>query len=196
MKATAWVLKEQGFIALSCEQEGQPPMGASPDGLLEVECRSGRTSQTRKVMLEYKSRFPFVPAAAENAQGAPAAESYKYAPFKKFPAALPATHFAQVQLGMLATCTTECIYLQYSVEKTEVRVIPYSAEWVAVMEVWVKRFWAAYYSRLQVPPANFGNEMNAKEYSEFLSLTRSLCGRAPVVKDLLSPKGVDKRMFV
>ena len=193
-KATEWILKEQG-LTTSAHVEGLPPMGASPDGLLEVEYRSGSQSWKHSVIVEYKSLFPYV--LAGQGESTPGAEDmYKYAPFKKFPVLLPATCYAQMQLGMLMTCTSKCIFMQYSVETTGVRVVPFSPEWAAAMETWVRRFWSMYYARQVVPPSNFGHLINDTEYSSFLALTRRLCESAPVVKVLQSAKGLDGRLFV
>ena len=170
-------------------------MGASPDGLLEVEYSSGCQSWKNNVIVEYNSVFPYVPAGP--GESTPGAEDvYKYAPFKKFLVLLRATCYAQMQLGMLMTCTSECIFMQFSVEMTEVRVVPFSPKWAVMTETWVRRFWSMYYARQVVPPSNFGHLINDTEYSSFLALTRRLCESAPVVKVLQSAKGLDGRLFV
>ncbi len=82
--------------------------------------------------------------------------------------------------------------MEYTVEKTRVRVIPYSHEWEAASQMWVRRLWDAFYARGEVPPPNFGQLMGGVEYGCFLALTRQLCESAPVVKLLTSAKGADR----
>ncbi|KXZ41012.1 hypothetical protein GPECTOR_978g246 [Gonium pectorale] len=118
---------ETGFISLPpCED--MPRLGASPDGLLLAwPGPRAMGGQPVKVALEFKSRFPFKkePELDENGDAV-----YRYAPLKRFPALMLPTHYAQVQLSMLACGANTCLYMEYTVTKTNVRVVQYDAAWV------------------------------------------------------------------
>ncbi|KXZ44495.1 hypothetical protein GPECTOR_67g336 [Gonium pectorale] len=117
---------ETGFISLP-PRDGMPPLGASPDGLLLAwRDNPSKGGEPVRIALEFKSRFPFTKVSGkENGE-----DSYVWAPHKRFPDIMPPTHYAQVQLSMLAAQATSCLYLENTVQKTNVRVVPYDPVWL------------------------------------------------------------------
>ncbi|GLC57754.1 hypothetical protein PLESTB_001261100 [Pleodorina starrii] len=188
---------EQGFLPCAA-QEGAPPLGASLDGLLVVQLPGGQ--QPKRVALEFKSQFPYAkPRGKEN----DAAGAYTFAPYKRVPERLPAVHYAQVQLSMYATQTTQCLYLQYTVEETFIRLVEYDAEWLRVavgvgaqgeLDGGVAgSIWRKYFSKGVLPPVDYGLEEGM--YTRLLELTREGCSRASVLAKVESIKGPDRRKF-
>eukprot|EP00198_Chlamydomonas_reinhardtii_P012070 XP_001701407.1 predicted protein [Chlamydomonas reinhardtii] len=87
--ATTWFIREQSFLPCG-GLGGLPPMGASPDGILEVEVPGEIPGQERLawLLLEFKSRFPYnKPYGVE---------------------------CSRVQLGMFASHTVLYLYLESS----------------------------------------------------------------------------------
>lgn len=94
MHSEAWRLAGAGCHARAFQQHFPAPQGQSPDGLLEVRFRTQGREQVEqyKVVVEYKSRFPLT--QERHPPGKRRLQLYKYAPSKKFAAALLHTLYA------------------------------------------------------------------------------------------------------
>lgn len=85
---------------------------------------------------------------------------------------------------MMAAEAMLCLYLQYTVETTTVRVVPYDAAWVGAAFGLgspaggggiVGELWRRYYRNGLAPTADFGSELDG--YKGFLGLTKAGCER-------------------
>ncbi|KXZ51759.1 hypothetical protein GPECTOR_11g203 [Gonium pectorale] len=81
--------------------------------------------QLVKVALEFKSRFPFKKEPELDEKGDAV---YHCAPIKRFLALMLPTHYP---LRTLACGANTCLYMEYTVTRTNVRVVQYEAVWVA-----------------------------------------------------------------
>ncbi|KAG2449556.1 hypothetical protein HYH02_005090 [Chlamydomonas schloesseri] len=167
--ACTWFIREQSFLPCGVVG-GLPPMGASPDGILEVTVPTDVHGQTKmvKVLLEFKSRFRF--------------------------------NNPTVQLDMLASETVLCLYLQYTVQKITVRAVKADPDWLSVgCGGWSRRvrgvvgpLWREWYQQGIAPPAGF---TAGEEYKLLLQATAG-CERAKVISVLPSVQGGDKTLFL
>lgn len=99
---------------------------------------------------------------------------------------LPADHFAQCQMHMLALSTsgeepcTDCYLVYWQLLQTTVYCVPFNKEWCMQAIQWLTILHGQYIIKGQVPPVNFQNQWPQsmqKEYSDFLVATRRSCER-------------------
>ena len=199
-------LSEQGFAVISHDRllqlfpqlQGRPlpPLGASPDDVLEVTAADG---SKQRFVVEYKSACPFkqLPGKQdENTQPGQQGQLYKYVPGMQLPKSINPLHYAQVQLHMLAVGAQQCLLVNYSIDKTHLRLVDFDSAWTLEMLQWVSRIWAKYWiGPVHLPPAEFASKLGEAQYAAFLEETAQRCQMEPAAQ-LKSIKGTSRNPFL
>ncbi|KXZ42711.1 hypothetical protein GPECTOR_122g452 [Gonium pectorale] len=98
---------------------------------------------------------------------------------------------------MLAAQATSCLYLEYTVQKTNVRVVPYDPVWLEAA-IGEEPTAVAGPGAAASGPTTGGGALRGGcgLHSRLLELTKAGCERAKVVVQFESVRGRDARQFV
>ncbi len=174
-------------VMAGMERSNLPAIAASPDAM--VECFDSNGTVVGVLAAELKAPFPFVHNTAGNGG------NYSYVGSNTAFSTVPAAYYAQCQVTMLATATSSCMLMQYTVEKTKVYMVWHDEAWCNEMLqllVLLKGPWMAH----MVGEADVAEPLVLDRLGRFASTTRDKCMAITVMAGVPSINGTDGKLFL